>query len=138
MLPNGWTELVALLAAFLISALTTPAGISGAVLLLPFQVSVLGTPGPSVTPTNLLYNVVSTPGALYRGLAAGTDRRPPGRGAHRRDCARRHRRIIYLHATRERDQAIAAGMGKLLKDAKKCTRPTRSGTQRARGRKHAS
>jgi uncharacterized protein len=36
------------------------------VLLLPFQVSVLGTPSPSVTPTNLLYNVVSTPGALYR------------------------------------------------------------------------
>ena len=66
MLPNGWTELVALLAAFLISALTTPAGISGAVLLLPFQVSVLGTPGPSVAPTNLLYNVVSTPDALYR------------------------------------------------------------------------
>jgi hypothetical protein len=65
-LPNGWTELVALVAAFLISALTTPAGISGAVLLLPFQVRVLGTPGPSVTPTNLLYNVVSTPGALYR------------------------------------------------------------------------
>ena len=66
MLPDGWTELVALLAAFLISALTTPAGISGAVLLLPFQVNVLGTPGPSVTPTNLLYNVVSTPGVLYR------------------------------------------------------------------------
>jgi len=36
------------------------------VLLLPFQVSVLGTPSPSVTPTNLLYNVVATPGALYR------------------------------------------------------------------------
>jgi hypothetical protein len=31
--------------------------------------------------------------------------------------------LIYLHATRERDQAIAAGMGKLLKDAKKGTRP---------------
>ena len=42
------------------------AGISGAVLLLPFQVSVLGTPSPAVTPTNLLYNVVATPGALYR------------------------------------------------------------------------
>jgi uncharacterized membrane protein YfcA len=27
---------------------------------------VLGTPNPSVTPTNLLYNVVATPGALYR------------------------------------------------------------------------
>jgi uncharacterized protein len=34
--------------------------------LLPFQVSVLGTPSPVVTPTNLLYNVVATPGALYR------------------------------------------------------------------------
>ena len=53
-------------AAFVIAVLSTPAGISGAVLLLPFQVSVLGTPSPSVTPTNLLYNVVSTPGALYR------------------------------------------------------------------------
>jgi uncharacterized protein len=62
----GWTEAVALAAAFIISALATPAGISGAVLLLPFQVSVLGTPSPAVTPTNLLYKVVSTPGALYR------------------------------------------------------------------------
>jgi hypothetical protein len=63
---GGWTELVALLAAFVIAVLATPAGISGAVLLLPFQVSVLGTPSPAVTPTNLLYNVVATPGALYR------------------------------------------------------------------------
>ena len=62
----GWTEVVALAAAFAIAVLATPAGISGAVLLLPFQVSVLGTPSPSVTPTNLLYNVVATPGALYR------------------------------------------------------------------------
>ena len=66
MLGAGWTEVVALAAAFVIAVLATPAGISGAVLLLPFQVSVLGTPSPSVTPTNLLYNVVSTPGALYR------------------------------------------------------------------------
>jgi uncharacterized protein len=62
----GWTEAVALAAAFAVSAVATPAGISGAVLLLPFQVSVLGTPSPAVTPTNLLYNVVATPGALYR------------------------------------------------------------------------
>jgi uncharacterized membrane protein YfcA len=61
-----WTEVVALLAAFAVAVLATPAGISGAVLLLPFQVSVLGTPSPAVTPTNLLYNVVATPGALYR------------------------------------------------------------------------
>jgi uncharacterized membrane protein YfcA len=55
-----------LVAAYLIAVVTTPAGISGAVLLLPFQVTVLGTPSPSVTPTNLLYNVIATPGALYR------------------------------------------------------------------------
>ena len=62
----GWTEVVALAAAYVIAVIATPAGISGAVLLLPFQVSVLGTPSPAVTPTNLLYNVVATPGALYR------------------------------------------------------------------------
>ena len=66
MLSGGWVEVVALAAAFVIAVLATPAGISGAVLLLPFQVSVLGTPSPAVTPTNLLYNVVAAPGALYR------------------------------------------------------------------------
>jgi uncharacterized protein len=65
-LGTGWTEIAALVAAYAIAVLATPAGISGAVLLLPFQVSVLGTPSPAVTPTNLLYNVVATPGALYR------------------------------------------------------------------------
>jgi uncharacterized protein len=62
----GWTEVVAFAAAIVISAVSAPGGVSGAVLLLPFQVSVLGTPSPSVTPTNLLYNVLATPGALYR------------------------------------------------------------------------
>ena len=61
---TGWTEVVALVAEYLIAVITTPVGISGAVLLLPFQVTVLATPSPSVTPTNLLYNVVATPGAL--------------------------------------------------------------------------
>jgi uncharacterized protein len=57
---------VALAAAFAVAAVSTPAGISGAVLLLPFQVGVLGTPSPAVTPTNLLYNIVAAPGGLYR------------------------------------------------------------------------
>ena len=35
-------------------------------LLPPFQAAVLGTPSLAITPTNLLYNVVATPGALYR------------------------------------------------------------------------
>jgi uncharacterized protein len=64
-LGTGWTEVAALAASFAIAGVATPAGISGAVLLLPFQVSVLGTPSPAVTPTNLLYNVIATPGALY-------------------------------------------------------------------------
>jgi len=58
--------MVAFAAAYVVAALSTPAGISGAVLLLPFQVRVLGTPSPAVTSTNLLFNVVATPGALYR------------------------------------------------------------------------
>ena len=47
--------------------------------------------------------------------------------------------LIYLHATRERDEAIAAGMGQLFTNAKKtATKPNRSGTQRARARQCAS
>jgi uncharacterized membrane protein YfcA len=65
-LSGVWVEIVALVAAFAIAVVTTPGGVSGAVLLLPFQVSVLGTPSPSVTPTNLLYNVVACPGAMWR------------------------------------------------------------------------
>ena len=42
------------------------AGISGAFLLLPFQMSVLGFTTASVTSTNLLYNVIGTPGGIYR------------------------------------------------------------------------
>ena len=65
MLGEGWTEVIALAAVYVIAALATPAGISGTVLL-PFQVKVLDTPSPAVTSTNLLFNVVATPGALYR------------------------------------------------------------------------
>ena len=58
--------LEAFLIGLTVAAATTPAGVSGAVLLLPIQVSVLDVPSPAVTPTNLLYNVVATPGALWR------------------------------------------------------------------------
>lgn len=57
--------------AFCIATVTTPAGVSGAVFLLPVQVSLLGVPNPAVTPTNLLYNVVATPGALARFARQG-------------------------------------------------------------------
>ncbi|WP_433791506.1 TSUP family transporter [Actinoplanes sp. CA-252034] len=59
------------LAGFLLSIVTAPVGVSGAVFLLPVQLSVLHVPNPAVTPTNLLYNVVAGPGALLRYLRQG-------------------------------------------------------------------
>ena len=61
-----WQWPVGAALAFLLALATTPAGVSGAVLLLPIQLSVLHVPSPSVTPTNLLFNVAATPGGLSR------------------------------------------------------------------------
>lgn len=49
-----------------VALVTAPIGVSGAVFLLPVQVSVLQVPSPAVTPTNLLFNIVAIPGALAR------------------------------------------------------------------------
>ncbi len=59
------------LVAFIVSSMTAPAGVSGAFLLLPFQVSVLHYTSPSVSPTNLIYNIVAIPGGLYRFIKEG-------------------------------------------------------------------
>ncbi|CCO08167.1 sulfite exporter TauE/SafE family protein [Desulforamulus hydrothermalis] len=59
------------LVAFLVSSLTASAGVSGAFLLLPFQVSVLHFTSPAVSPTNLIYNIVAIPGGLYRYIKEG-------------------------------------------------------------------
>ncbi|MFI8424049.1 sulfite exporter TauE/SafE family protein [Streptomyces sp. NPDC085479] len=61
-----WTAWAGMAAGLLISVVTAPVGVSGAVFLLPFHLSVLGVPSPAVTPTNLLFNVVAGPGALWR------------------------------------------------------------------------
>jgi uncharacterized membrane protein YfcA len=61
-----WEWPVGALCAFLLTLVTTPAGVSGAVLLLPIQLSVLHVPSPAVTPTNLLFNVTAVPGGLLR------------------------------------------------------------------------
>jgi uncharacterized membrane protein YfcA len=58
-------------AGLVLAVLTTPVGVSGAVFLLPVQLSVLSIPNPAVTPTNLLYNVVAGPGALLRYHQSG-------------------------------------------------------------------
>ncbi|OQX62146.1 MAG: hypothetical protein B5M56_07265 [Desulfococcus sp. 4484_241] len=52
--------------AFVISFFTSMGGVSGAFLLLPFQVSFLGYTAPSVSATNQLFNIVAIPGGVYR------------------------------------------------------------------------
>lgn len=54
------------LVAFVVSFFTSMAGVSGAFILLPFQMSVLGFTSPSVSPTNLVFNVVAIPSGVAR------------------------------------------------------------------------
>ena len=65
------TPLIPLTVAFGVSFFTSMGGVSGAFLLLPFQVSVLHFTSPSVSPTNLVYNIVGIPGGVYRYLREG-------------------------------------------------------------------
>lgn len=66
----------AIMVGLLIAMVTAPVGVSGAVFLLPVQLSVFAVPSPAVTPTNLLYNVVAGPGALLRYRRDGALRGP--------------------------------------------------------------
>jgi hypothetical protein len=59
------------LVAFVVSFFTSMGGLSGAFLLLPFQVSVLGYNNPSVSGTNLVFNVVAIPSGVYRYIREG-------------------------------------------------------------------
>jgi uncharacterized membrane protein YfcA len=59
------------LIAFVISFFSSMAGITGAFLILPFQMSALGFVTPSVSATNFLYNVVGTPGGILRYMREG-------------------------------------------------------------------
>jgi uncharacterized membrane protein YfcA len=59
------------LVALAISSFTSMAGVSGAFLLLPFQMSVLGFTSPAVSPTNLVFNLVAIPSGVYRYLREG-------------------------------------------------------------------
>jgi uncharacterized protein len=59
------------LVAFAVSTLTSMGGVSGAFLLLPFQVSILNFTTPSVSATNFVYNIVAIPSGVYRYLREG-------------------------------------------------------------------
>ena len=59
------------LVALVVSFFTSMGGISGAFLLLPFQMSVLNFTSPSVSATNFVFNIVAIPSGVYRFLKEG-------------------------------------------------------------------
>lgn len=63
--------LIPLFVAFIISFFTSMGGVSGAFLILPFQVSILGFSSPAVSSTNHLFNIVAIPSGVYRYIKEG-------------------------------------------------------------------
>jgi len=59
------------LVALAVSYVASMGGISGAVLLLPYQMSVLGFVSPAVSPTNLVFNIVAIPSGVWRYVREG-------------------------------------------------------------------
>ncbi len=59
------------LVALVISFFTSMGGVSGAFLLLPFQMSFLGYVHPSVSATNQLFNIVAIPAGVLRYIREG-------------------------------------------------------------------
>lgn len=54
------------LAGFVLAFFSSMVGISGAFLLMPFQMSVLGYVAPSASATNLVFNLVAIPSGVWR------------------------------------------------------------------------
>jgi len=59
------------LVAFGVSLFASMCGVSGAFLLLPFQVSFLHFVSPAVSATNFVYNIVAIPSGVYRYIREG-------------------------------------------------------------------
>lgn len=59
------------LVAFGLAYFGAMAGVTGAFLLLPFQMSVLGYTAPGVSATNFTYNIVAIPGTVFRYAREG-------------------------------------------------------------------
>ena len=57
--------------AFFVSFFTSMGGVSGAFLLLPFQVSFFQYTAPSVSATNQVFNIVAIPSGVYRYIREG-------------------------------------------------------------------
>lgn len=63
--------LIPFVVAFCVSFFTSMGGVSGAFLLLPFQVSILGYTAPSVSGTNQVFNIVAIPSGVYQYIREG-------------------------------------------------------------------
>lgn len=59
------------LAGFVLAFFCSMVGVSGAFLLMPFQMSVLGYVAPSVSATNLVFNLVAIPSGVWRYMREG-------------------------------------------------------------------
>lgn len=59
------------LVALVVSFFTSMGGVSGAFLLLPFQMSFLKYTSPSVSATNFVFNIVAIPSGVYRFIKEG-------------------------------------------------------------------
>jgi len=82
--------LVPPLVALVVSTFTSMGGVSGAFLLLPFQVSVLNFTSPAVSPTNLVFNIVAIPSGVCHYIREGRMNWPYGM------CAPLHRLAVSL------------------------------------------
>ncbi len=65
------SPIIPFLVALFVSFFTSMGGVSGAFLLLPFQMSFLGYTSPSVSATNQLFNVIAIPSGVYRYCKEG-------------------------------------------------------------------
>lgn len=63
--------LLPVLVALCVSTFTSMGGVSGAFLLLPFQLSVLNFTAVNLSPTNLVFNIVAIPSGVYRYIREG-------------------------------------------------------------------
>ncbi|HIJ78480.1 MAG: sulfite exporter TauE/SafE family protein [Desulfobulbaceae bacterium] len=59
------------LVAFFLAYFGAMGGVTGAFLLLPFQMSVLGYTSPGVSGTNFTYNIIAIPGTVFRYAQEG-------------------------------------------------------------------
>jgi len=65
------SPLIPLAVSFVVSFFCSMGGLSGAFLILPFQMSVLGFTSPAVSSTNFVFNIVAIPSGVYRYIREG-------------------------------------------------------------------